>query len=73
MKIKFRDKVIAVLLLTVFVIYAVFNYVVFPANKEVDKLKEKKEKVEAKLSDIEPLLKETELKVKRNCKNKGYE
>lgn len=71
MKIKFRDKVIAVLLLTVFVIYAVFNYVVFPANKEVDKLKEKKEKVEAKQSDIEPLLKETEEKLLQ--KDKVYE
>ena len=62
MKIKFRDKAIALLLLTVFVIYAVFNYIVFPANNEVDKLKNEKEKVEAMLSDIEPLLKETEEK-----------
>ena len=45
MKIKFRDKAIALLLLTVFVIYAVFNYIVFPANNEVDKLKNEKEKV----------------------------
>ena len=60
MKLKFRDKAIGLLLLMVFAIYAVFNYIVFPANKEVDKLKEKKEKVEALLSDIEPLLKETE-------------
>lgn len=62
MKIKFRDKAVAILLLTVLVIYAVFNYVVSPANIEVDKLKDKKEKVEAMLSDIEPLLKETQEK-----------
>ena len=62
MKIKFRDKIIALVLISVFAIYAVFNYIVTPANKEVDKLKEKKEKVAAILSDIEPLLKETEEK-----------
>lgn len=62
MKIKFRDKIIALVLISIFAIYAVFNYIVIPANKEVDKLKEKKEKVAAILSDIEPLLKETEEK-----------
>lgn len=71
MKIKFRNKAIALLLLTVFVIYAVFNYIVFPANKEVDKLKNEKEKVEAMLSDIEPLLKETEEKQEK--KEEVYE
>ena len=71
MKLRFRDKAIALLLLTAFAIYAVFNYVVFPANKEVDKLKEKKEKVEALLSDIDPLLKETE--EKQMQKDKIYE
>ena len=62
MKLKFRDKAIAVVLLCSFAIYLVFNHIVAPANNEVDKLKDKKEKVEALLSDIEPLLKETEEK-----------
>ena len=71
MKLKFRDKAIALLLLMAFAIYAVFNYIVFPANKDVDELKEKKEKVEALLSDIDPLLKEAEEKLTK--KDKLYE
>lgn len=62
MKLRFRDKAIVVVLLCSFAVYLVFNYIVVPADKEADKLKEKKEKVEALLSDIEPLLQETEKK-----------
>lgn len=62
MKLRFRDKAIVVVLLCSFAVYLVFNHIVVPADKEADKLKEKKEKVEALLSDIEPLLQETEKK-----------
>lgn len=59
---KFRDKAIAFVLLSVMAIYAVFNYVVLPANQDLDEMKEKKKKVEFMVSDIDPLLKETEEK-----------
>lgn len=62
MKLRFRDKAVVVVLLCSFAVYLVFNHIVVPADKEANKLNEKKEKVEALLSDIEPLLQETEKK-----------
>lgn len=58
MKIKFIHKAIAVMMACVSILYICFNYVVIPANKKVESLKEKKEKISALSSDIEPLLKQ---------------
>lgn len=73
MKLRFRDKAICILLLCSIVTYLVFSNIVIPANKKVEKLKEKREKVAALMTDIKPLLEEkAEKEKKRDNAEKKY-
>lgn len=74
MKIKFIHKATAVIMACICILYLCFSYIVIPANKKVDALNAQKEQLEAKSSDIEPLLKQkAELEEKRDMCFKEYD
>lgn len=74
MKIKFIHKAIAVIMACICVLYLCFDFIIIPANKNVDALNAQKEKLEAKSLDIEPLLKQkAELEEKREKNFEEYE
>ncbi len=74
MKLKFIHKAIAVIMACICVMYLCFNYIVLPANKKVDALNIQKEKLEAKSSDIKPLLdQKAELEERREMNLEEYE